>query len=1228
MIADIESGICVGCNGPLSKGNTTFLMPSDKKGTAWEKLTNNSEIPIALSKVTIKSHRIADENPNDTPELDYEIIEVLGKGGMGIVYKARQKSLDRTIALKMLGKSSPENKNLRGKFLIEAVVTGDLDHPNIVPIYDVGETESGILFYAMKHVKGVPWKVVMEKNNVNDNLEILLSVCDAIAFAHSRGIIHRDIKSENVMLGDYGEVLLMDWGMAISIDERGKAESLSSSNSIGGTPAYMPPEMVKGDLSSIGIGSDIYLLGAVLYEVINGKPPHRGETVSKFLKSAEKNEIIPSDSPSELMDISLKAMATHHLDRYQDVREFQDAIRICRIHYESIKLIDQAQSDLEKAIESNDYDAFSQAIYGFQEALSLWDKNERAKTGKENAQFAYANCAFSNGDFDLATSLLDPEIDVHVDLLKDIERARSHEERQRHRTQLIFKTFQFLVVFTVISLTVAFIWIKNEKEKAVVARKAELVQRQHAEQEKERAIIAEKIAQKEKEKAIHAQLAERKQRHYAEQQRKIAEIERKRAEEEKEKAIRAGIAEQQQRDKVEYAKLAVSEARLSITEQRIKTHRERAKANRANRQNLEARYIAKLLLINSEIENGTIEKAASLLMTCPASLRNWEWGRLHYLIRDNKLDLYGQKTSIRYADFSLDNATIITAGNTGDILLHDTSNGKLISKFTGISGHAIYLKFLKNGQHFIGGFDDGGVYLWDSLSGRITQTIKQNGNKVSVLSIMEEKSLGLSGGGNGQGILWDVKTGRNLVTFDLLGDSVSASDISSDGQYILLGTMRGHLRVWQHQSIMKPVDMKFNATTVETDWGVGIINRYSDLIEGSISDISANIPSAGGDFKMVYPDIAPEDSELLNIKVKNSITQAVFSPNGVHIAIADSQGILSMWDSLNRFEVFNIVAHKGKINSISYSTDGTFLISGGRDGDVKIWDMKKGQLKRQISVSDVPVSLVKFASNGSQILVSYENREVHLYDIERKQKIDYLIGHRDPVTTVHFIDKNRKIITGDKTGRINVWDVKSGETLISISAHLHRITTIFTSDDEKMMFSVSSDRTVKMFRIETGENMISLFSENDIQKSLIPQKIRFYLIENQAIIRMAWNQMDRGIEIENSPLFSNNNQLAMTKQSQGDLSIWDTLTGEELFVLSSHPHKITSATFSPDNTRILTGSAEGIGKLWSVETGLEMLKLEGHNHPIVFVGFSPDGRVILTGDSSGVSTVWHADKWN
>ena len=148
---------------------------------------------------------------------DYELIKELGRGGMGVVMSARQASIDRTVALKRINPAEAGKPQSRQKFLAEAIVTGDLEHPNIVPIYDVAKDESGTLFYAMKHVKGTPWDRVIHSKGLQENLEILMKAADAVAFAHSRGVIHRDLKPENIMLGGFGEVLVMDWGLAMTV---------------------------------------------------------------------------------------------------------------------------------------------------------------------------------------------------------------------------------------------------------------------------------------------------------------------------------------------------------------------------------------------------------------------------------------------------------------------------------------------------------------------------------------------------------------------------------------------------------------------------------------------------------------------------------------------------------------------------------------------------------------------------------------------------------------------------------------------------------------------------------------------------------------------------------------------------------------------------------------------------------------------------------------------------
>ena len=174
----------------------------------------------------------------------------------------------------------------RDKFLSEAVVTAELDHPNIVPIHDLGSNADGALFYSMKRVQGTPWCDVLLEKSVHENLSILLKVCDAVRFAHTKGVVHRDLKPENVMLGDFGEVLVMDWGLAIATSLFRCPESITQSTSMGGTPAYMAPEMATGPMDEINELSDIYLLGAILYEVLTNAPPHFGKDPMDCLKAA------------------------------------------------------------------------------------------------------------------------------------------------------------------------------------------------------------------------------------------------------------------------------------------------------------------------------------------------------------------------------------------------------------------------------------------------------------------------------------------------------------------------------------------------------------------------------------------------------------------------------------------------------------------------------------------------------------------------------------------------------------------------------------------------------------------------------------------------------------------------------------------------------------------------------------------------------------------------------
>jgi hypothetical protein len=392
---------------------------------------------------------------------DFELLEVIGEGGMGVVYTARQTALDRVIAIKRI---RPGHHNLadQRRFLAEAAVTGRLDHPNIVPIHDLGIDQDGIPFYAMKHVRGRPWSELLREKTQEENLDILLRVGDTVAFAHARGVIHRDLKPENVMLGDFGELLVMDWGLAVAVEDLRRERHAQPVAC--GTPAYMAPEMAVDDHQRIGTTSDIYLLGAILFEIVAGTAPHPGADVSSSLLAAAKNLIVPSGQTGELAEIALRAMAKEPSERQATVQDFQAAIRAYQSHAQSLELSSRAARFMSQASRERGYDAFARAQYAFEDALELWPDNAFARAGARHARLAYAERARAAGDLDLAASLLSASDADHVLLLRQVEAVRHMRHHRQRRIRVLTWVSYGLLVLVIASLETGLLLVQAERD--------------------------------------------------------------------------------------------------------------------------------------------------------------------------------------------------------------------------------------------------------------------------------------------------------------------------------------------------------------------------------------------------------------------------------------------------------------------------------------------------------------------------------------------------------------------------------------------------------------------------------------------------------------------------------------------------------------------------------------------------------------------------------------------
>lgn len=298
----------------------------------------------------------------ELPELNddrYRILKRIATGGMASVYLAEDRHLNRRVALKVMFPNDPENFAVR--MAQEARIIANLEHPSIVPIHDVRTLDDGRVFYAMKYVEGVTLdQFVRKQPGLAENLRTFQKICEGVAFAHSRGVIHRDLKPSNIMVGSFGEVLIMDWGIAKVLSREddthvSEANSMFETDSgqgqfheeetytplspgtkpgwVMGTPAYMAPEQARGETESIDRRTDIYALGGLLYYILTDKPPFKADSLSAMRHQITQiGPVVPRqiqpDVARPLQAICLKAMSINALDRYDSVTAMADDISL------------------------------------------------------------------------------------------------------------------------------------------------------------------------------------------------------------------------------------------------------------------------------------------------------------------------------------------------------------------------------------------------------------------------------------------------------------------------------------------------------------------------------------------------------------------------------------------------------------------------------------------------------------------------------------------------------------------------------------------------------------------------------------------------------------------------------------------------------------------------------------------------------------------------------------
>jgi len=388
------------------------------------------------------------------------LFEPIGYGGTAVVSRATQLALGREVAVKALrpDMSSPEAaRNL----MREGFVLGVLEHPNIVPVHMLGKDDQDNPILVLTCVKGKAWrKFVTEGGQLETpesvledplswNLRVLMQVCNALSYAHSKGILHLDIKPDNVMIGEFGEVYLMDWGIAASLSSEGPGHlpHVSQLRGIAGTPEYMAPEIALGCGSELSERTDVYLAGACLHELVSMRPPHEAASLreSLLLAAESKPQHYGADVPAELAALCHRAMAADPDERYESVQELHDAIAVFLTHRHAARLSQRAGERAEAleellAWELADkltvYNLFSECRFGFRQALCDWSENHQALAGLQRATELMVIYELDRGEAEAAATMLAelpeprPELEARLETLYKQLKRRERELRE------------------------------------------------------------------------------------------------------------------------------------------------------------------------------------------------------------------------------------------------------------------------------------------------------------------------------------------------------------------------------------------------------------------------------------------------------------------------------------------------------------------------------------------------------------------------------------------------------------------------------------------------------------------------------------------------------------------------------------------------------------------------------------------------------------------------------
>jgi WD40 repeat protein/tRNA A-37 threonylcarbamoyl transferase component Bud32 len=1024
----------------------------------------------------------------------FTILRMHAQGGLGQVSLARDERLKRQVALKEIRPEKRDNAYLRRRFLTEAEITGQLEHPGIVPIYDLDQDADGQVRYAMRFVQGRTLSDAIRDYHAGPTplgfrelLQRFVSVCQTVAYAHSKGVIHRDLKPANVILGDYGETLVVDWGLAKRVanpspalappapsaqdtaapgqttdyvSERADDGPLTQAGQVLGTAAYMSPEQAAGDIEGTGPAADIYSLGAILYELLTGMPPYQGKSAAEVLAAVRRGRMVRPTQvrprvPRALEAVCLKALAWEVPERY--------AIAV----------------DVAREVEH-------------------WLADESVRAYREPPS------------------------------------ARIGRWVRHHQKMTV--GMGVLLLTGVLALGVSTFLVGQAQQETEEALRKETIARETADTqrglaEKRKTETAKALRQT---RVVSANLAF---------DRGLTLCDRS--------EVGTGLlwfvrglelapADEKPLRDVLRANLAAWRGHLSTLEARVEPRFGPKKARCSLWAAAFSRDGKTVLLggagpgiwlwdtVAGRIGDAIPHPAGVLAVAISPDGRTALTGcadgkaRLWDLATRRRIgQLFTHRGAIKAVAFRPDGRAIATASHDGTAALWDLATGHPIGGPLRHGRAVLALAFRPDGKVLMTAGADGTLRRWDGASGKPAGPILRPGGWILALAWSPDCKTVLTGDSSFRAQLWDLTTNKPIEPTIMHSNMVLAVAFSPDGKTIATGTANGVnlLDLASKTPLGQPLHHQADVRSIAfAPDGKRLVTASVDLsacLWQAASARPAEVKAQLGPsiVQMSGPFVISPDGHVVAFSSLRGPVQLVdahtgkplgpvhhaggpvaglaFSSDGKKVLVGCFNKVARLYNAASWEPAGPPLSHSSPVRGVAISSNGELLVTSTQAGTLQAWDPATG----------MAVGKSLKCPGGWRIAISRNDKKVLTSGLGKMQLWNLTTGRllremrqEGEVMAVAFSPNDKRVATGGLNKVARVWDAETGQPLTPPLRHLGPVWDVAFSTDGRLLLTASGDKTARLWDVATGKRV------GPILLHLYPVRQAVFGLDGQTVI--------------------------------------------------------------------------------------------------------------------------------